>query len=922
MGAVWTTSRDALVALSRWLQAQHRLQSARPKAQAAFRRAENSIVSYSHEASLWESRRRSWSLQSTTEVIGTLETERRTIHNELRRGLTVPNPSTVSALVSSAPGAAGVEFSMTTSLGVRVPSLCRIGAHTYDMTSGERIEAAYPFCVPVLGNNLIVRGADPTETNARRVVTSLVTRLALASPPSKVQFRVFDPLRLGASLEQSIRLATDCPWLIAGAIRHIPGELSEDLAELLVTATNRNQRLLRGHSQDMQTIDRTNTTGGDPYIVLVAYDFPQGWDTRSIEQLRSLMIGGPRCGITSLIHDVHSTGELVFTAEGQTVSIAVGPKNVVTPPATGQQRYAVVRADAAPDLGVIGALSLQLAENLRALELPRASLLGLAESLGSATSDRGLSIPIGTAGTVPFTIELGDGSEDGSAVHGLVVGTTGSGKSRLLHAIVHGAAARYSPSNLQLVVIDLKGGVEFTRLDTDERKVGLPHVEVLAIESDAGFAVSVLEHVTEMLAERLAQFRSVGVADIATYRRRPGAVMPRILVVVDEFHLLFNSDERHAERAAATIDLLARQGRSAGIHLLLGTQSLIGFQGPAGRRQAILGQLGLRMALACNSDDSIEVLGDRSAAFLDKRLGEVRVSHSGANPSQVISVRVANVSDDALTAMEGVIASRWEHSTTRRVLRGDRPPVLTRADVGPLAHEDVTEIAIPLGRSAILGQRAAISVSRRQARHILIGGAGRQNAETAATMLASIAAAMRLLAPGCDILVVDGGLPNLLSAFGQVDGHVEFLPTTVSSEQTSNTMSRWAESSDAAWRFLLVGGFHRLGDEVLQVLGSLMTARSANPITVVSHVDSASTVAESGSLRLRDFPIRIGLTMSGAEARELLGGRAASAIPIGRASLYDREMDGVTDRLDFTPYAAILEKSTASHPLEPVGQDA
>jgi hypothetical protein len=189
-------------------------------------------------------------------------------------------------------------------------------------------------------------------------------------------------------------------------------------------------------------------------------------------------------------------------------------------------------------------------------------------------------------------------------------------------------------------------------------------------------------------------------------------------------------------------------------------------------------------------------------------------------------------------------------------------------------------------------------------------------------MLASIAAAVRLLVPGCDILVVDGGLPNLLSAFGQVAGHVEFLPTTVSSEQMSNTMSRWAESSDALLRFLFVGGFHRLGDEVLKVLGSLMTSRSANPITVVSTVDSASTVAESGSLRLRDFPVRIGLTMSGAEASELLGGRAAFAIPIGRATLYDREMDGVTDRLDFTPYAAILEDSASSHPREPVGRDA
>ena len=75
-------------------------------------------------------------------------------------------------------------------------------------------------------------------------------------------------------------------------------------------------------------------------------------------------------------------------------------------------------------------------------------------------------MPIGTD-TQGRLVELDikEAAEGGLGPHGLCVGATGSGKSELLRTVVLGMAARHPPEELNLVLIDFKGGATFLGLD-------------------------------------------------------------------------------------------------------------------------------------------------------------------------------------------------------------------------------------------------------------------------------------------------------------------------------------------------------------------------------------------------------------------------------------------------------------------------
>src|SRR4029077_4170452 len=171
-------------------------------------------------------------------------------------------------------------------------------------------------------------------------------------------------------------------------------------------------------------------------------------------------------------------------------------------------------------------------------------------------SGKELVVPIGRAGARRLQpVRLGRGTSQ----HLLVAGKTGSGKSTFLHALVTNAALHYSPDQVEFYLIDFKKGVEFKTYASHH----LPHARVIAIESEREFGLSVLDRLDGELRRRGELFRTAGVQDLAGYREaRPGEVMPRSLLVVDEFQELFVEDDKLAQEAALLLDRLVRQGRA------------------------------------------------------------------------------------------------------------------------------------------------------------------------------------------------------------------------------------------------------------------------------------------------------------------------------------------------------------------------
>ena len=91
------------------------------------------------------------------------------------------------------------------------------------------------------------------------------------------------------------------------------------------------------------------------------------------------------------------------------------------------------------------------------------------------------------------------------------------------------------------------------------------------------YGVTVLRHLADELEKRARIFKTAGVRDFAEYRnlgRREQ--LPRVLLIIDEFQVLFSDRRQVAEASEQLLSQLLKQGRSFGIHILLATQTLKG----------------------------------------------------------------------------------------------------------------------------------------------------------------------------------------------------------------------------------------------------------------------------------------------------------------------------------------------------------
>lgn len=175
-----------------------------------------------------------------------------------------------------------------------------------------------------------------------------------------------------------------------------------------------------------------------------------------------------------------------------------------------------------------------------------------------------LAAPIGVMnGGKIFSLDI---HEKGHGPHGLVAGTTGSGKSELLQTWILSMALTYHPHDVSFVIIDFKGGGLADFLDP------LPHV-VGKITNIGPNIWRALVSLDSEIKRRQAVFAKYGVKQIDKYQElyKTGRIdepLPHLIIVVDEFAELKKEEpEFMAELISAS-----RVGRSLGVHLVLATQ--------------------------------------------------------------------------------------------------------------------------------------------------------------------------------------------------------------------------------------------------------------------------------------------------------------------------------------------------------------
>lgn len=215
----------------------------------------------------------------------------------------------------------------------------------------------------------------------------------------------------------------------------------------------------------------------------------------------------------------------------------------------------------------------------------------------------------------PFTVDV---RADGP--HGLVAGTTGSGKSELLQTIIASLSVGNRPDEFNFVLIDYKGGAAFKDCQH------LPHTVGMVTDLDGHLTSRALESLGAELRRREHQLARADAKDIEDYLAAKGPddePMPRLLIIIDEFAALV---AELPDFVNGLVDV-ARRGRSLGVHLILATQR------PAGVVNAeIKSNTNLRIALrVTDANDSEDVIESKVAAEIPKSFpgrAYARLGHS------------------------------------------------------------------------------------------------------------------------------------------------------------------------------------------------------------------------------------------------------------------------------------------------------
>ncbi len=206
--------------------------------------------------------------------------------------------------------------------------------------------------------------------------------------------------------------------------------------------------------------------------------------------------------------------------------------------------------------------------------------------------------------------------EGGDGPHGVMSGTTGSGKSTLVRTVIESLMLAHPPNELQFVLADLKGGSAVMPF------AGVPHVSRIITDLEEG--QSLMERFLDALWGEIARRKAIcdnaGVDDAKEYntvrarmrgRGEDMPALPMLVVVIDEFYEWF----RIMPTAVDVLDSIGRQGRAYWIHLMMASQTI------ESRAEKLMENMGYRLVLKARTAGAAQAAGVPNAVNLPAQAG-------------------------------------------------------------------------------------------------------------------------------------------------------------------------------------------------------------------------------------------------------------------------------------------------------------
>jgi S-DNA-T family DNA segregation ATPase FtsK/SpoIIIE len=274
--------------------------------------------------------------------------------------------------------------------------------------------------------------------------------------------------------------------------------------------------------------------------------------------------------------------------------------------------------------------------------------------------------------------------------HLLIAGTTGSGKTVCVNALILTLLFRVSPNELKFLMIDPKM-VELMPFN------GLPHL-LCPVVTDARKASAALNWVVNEMEERYRLLAKVGVRNIESYNEKQEK-LPYIVVIIDEFADLMTVAREQIENA---ITRLAQLSRAVGIHLMLATQrpSVDVITG------VIKANLPARISFKVASKVDSRTVLDMNGA--DKLLGKGDMLFLRPGESKLIRIQGALVSDKEIGKVVNFIKDQAEPLYDEEILKEQQKRTLVNGEKDGLYEQAVKVI--------MESNQASVSILQRRMR--------------------------------------------------------------------------------------------------------------------------------------------------------------------------------------------------------------
>lgn len=480
----------------------------------------------------------------------------------------------------------------------------RVGRSVIEIKTDSEHYFETPLLVPFLTRSgMIFNFRNQAEFSTAKLIShNVLARALLALPPSKLRITFFDPLELGGNASVFTSLNRE---IYGGMVFTQADDLNTQLSALIRSIESIIQQYLQDKFKDIAEYNHVAGDVVESYRILVIYNFPHGFSESTSKKLLNILKSGPKAGVqTLLIAD--RTAILPYGMDWESIDFYLQTDHtagILSDAHAGK----IIIDEPLPYQEVVSEVN-SLYEQRNVTKVPLLKSVPPAALWWSGRSHKTLDIPIGKHTTEIQNLRF-DNKDDNQA---LLIGKPGSGKSNLLHAIIINCLWKYSPDELEIYLIDFKGGVEFT-IYADKN---IPQIRTLAIESERELGLSVLDGVEKCLLDREIAFSAADVSSIEEYHEHSNAErMPRVLLIIDEFQEFFVEDDAIRNSANAKLDRIVKKGRAFGINTILSSQTLSGNSLQKSTRDLI----DIRIALMCSDSDATTVMDERNQAVKDLR---------------------------------------------------------------------------------------------------------------------------------------------------------------------------------------------------------------------------------------------------------------------------------------------------------------